>query len=166
MDIVPRLQPSGNSDAAEPTSNARTPGDIRRPILLALDAQTAAWKRRHAAQVEAACGNSDPVELAAALADVEAAEASYLRGSGDMSELALALLRCLEADPSRGGTACDLVARLAGTKDLEQLALYFARRLDAVEKRLGDALGRIAELEDDAARTRWDHSDHDSAVTA
>ena len=100
MNTLPAPALPGNRSTPAPTSNARVPGDIRAPILAACDAKHAAWRRLHAAQVEAACGSPDPAVLAAAAADNEAAELAFLNGKGDMAELAMALLRTVEADPS------------------------------------------------------------------
>ena len=171
MTTLPPPAPPGNLDTPAAASNARTAGDIRRPILLALDAKAAAWKRLHVAQVEAACGNSDPDELAAAAADNEAAELAFLSARGDMAELFLGFVRNAQADPCHAATARDELGKLAGVPALEQVIAYLGRRLDAAESRAQADRERIAELEDAAARNQWEYSDRGepagrSAVTA
>lgn len=160
MDTVPDL-PSADNCAA-PASNARTPGDWRFPIHTALDTLQVARKRLHHLQTDAACGVTiDPAELAAAAAEYESAGHAYTFARADAAESLVGLFRVAQVDPVHADTLAAEIAKLAGVPALEQLIVYLARRLDSAEKRLDDALGRIAELEDDAARNSWDHSDHD-----
>ena len=159
MTTVPPPARPDNSAAPPTTTNARSPGDIRRPILLALDAKAAAWKRLHAAQVEANCGNPDPAELAAAAADNEAAELAFLSARGDMAELFLGFVRIAQADPCHAGTARDELGKLAGVPALERLIVHLARRIDAAEARVQAYGDRVAELEDAAGRMNWELSE-------
>ena len=168
MTTLPPPARPDNSAAPPPTTNARTPGDIRRPVLVALDAKAAAWKRLHVAQVEANCGNPDPAELTDAAADNAATELAFQCARGDMAELFLGLVRNAQADPCHAGTARDELGKLAGVPALERLIVYLARRIDAAETRALADGDRIAELEDAVGRANWEHSDRGEplAVTA
>ena len=148
--------PAPPDNLGTPLTNARTPGDIREPILKSLDDSTAAWRRLQHAQVEAQTGRPDSVELSAARAAYEATQVRFLAARVDMNELFLGMLRNAHADPVHACLAAAAVAKLAGVPDLEQIVLYFGRRLDAVEARSQSDRDRVAELEDSLARRACD----------
>jgi hypothetical protein len=121
-------------------SQARTPGDIRRPYLEALDRWEEASRRHHVASVGVASGSMTTEQLAEAklaeleaLGDVEAAK-------NDMAEVLFAQLRVIQADPH---LTYGLLLRL-----LEVMR----PALSPVADRLFDLEGRVENLEVLAAR--------------
>lgn len=109
-------------------TNARTPGDIRRPFLLACDEWAEADRRHHAASVAVACGAGTAEALAAAERAETEALGRVLAARGDVAELLTAMFRAAMAD------ACVRHSLMLTLLDLLRPALEpVADRLEAVE---------------------------------
>lgn len=110
-------------------SQARTPGDIRRPYLEALDRWTEADRACHVASVGVAAGTATEEQLAQAkLAELDALSDVHAAKS-DMAEVLFATLRVVQADP--------------------HLAYAFTLRLlDALRPALEPVADRLADVEE------------------
>lgn len=124
-------------------SQARTPGDIRKPYLEACDRWEQADREHHKVQIRVACGEATAEELAAASLKEMEALGNVEAAKNDMAEVFFACLRAILSDPQ---LASNLLLRLLDV--LRPALAPVTDRLSNLDTRLAEvesALLRLAE---------------------